>query len=73
MKAKSSHAKKRPAPKRKAAKRAKVTKLSAKVAAKKAGKRHPVNDRERPATWSKGGRDWARVLGRFGVTPMMGR
>jgi hypothetical protein len=58
---------KKAAPRKKAAKR-KVTKSRAKSAAKKAGKRYPGNERALPASWSKGGKEWTRVLGHFGLT-----
>lgn len=51
-----------------AAKKVVVTKQSAKVAAKKAKSHYPKSGGKVPSTWNKGGKEWARVLGRFGLT-----
>jgi hypothetical protein len=45
-----------------------VTKKRATLAAKKAKKRYSAPQDKRPAAWRKGGREWTRVLGHFGLT-----
>jgi hypothetical protein len=51
---------------RKVAKKSALTGKKARSAAKAAKKAYS-NKTSRPASWKKGGREWSRVLGHFGL------
>jgi hypothetical protein len=51
----------------KVAKKSALTGKKARSAAKAAKKAYS-NKGSRPASWKKGGREWSRVLGHFGLT-----
>jgi hypothetical protein len=55
-------------PTRKAAKRSTLTVKKARVAARAAKKRY-ANKRAHSASWKRGGREWSKVLGHFGLSP----
>lgn len=48
-------------------KRGTLSKKRASKAAKAAKRVYAKKTAKRPASWKKGGRDWSRVLGHFGI------
>lgn len=49
------------------AKRGTLSKRRASKAAKAAKRAYAKKGAKRPASWKKGGREWSRVLGHFGM------
>ena len=49
-------------------KKSMLTRKKARVAAKAAKKAYANKIETRPAEWKKGGREWSRVLGHFGLS-----
>jgi hypothetical protein len=62
--ARKKHAKKTSISKKKAS----VSKKKAYSAAKTAKRAYAKKAAKRPASWEKGGKEWSRVLGHFGIT-----
>jgi hypothetical protein len=49
-------------------KKASISKKKAYSAAKTAKRAYAKKAAKRPASWKKGGKEWSRVLGHFGIT-----